>query len=551
MNISTLTKTAALSAFIALGSYSAKAHAETVNLGALEPGKEYSWPQYATVQATYTPSVTGPVKFVYTQSAPLGLFTTPDHKDGTEVYGDFSYGDNGQIKSYPELQAGTTYYIYSALTMDAGSLVIYEGNQQLTLLGTIPSTDPENKDYYGGKFSISRNYSVNVNFNFPVSVGNVNILAPDDSSQEVTSKVYGGAVECDVAPALMLLYKTGSIKEGDEVTLRLFQVRDASDASNRYNGNGRCDITFTVAAKPVELVEVIGADPKSNENVFNSYYLPGDEAAIIKYVFDGPLSSEKNAVATIEYGNSDNIEVGVYSENVQASNEGNTAIFDFSGKIRRPIDMLPASDEKTQPEYIYVSFGNLFSLDGQRAYTGSKSNPSGYGMSFLINVLQYTVVGDFTPARGTEIKFEEPMEIWVMNGDKIRYDAIRFEYMQNGEQKYFDLPKDEVKETEDPYSEDARLYTFTVPTLPCDLNSNVIVRMTGVTCADGLDHSDDIYGEYTFGMSGIGEIGAPEAEALDVFDIAGVRVLSGADRDALTTLAKGIYIVNGKKVVIR
>ena len=36
-----------------------------------------------------------------------------------------------------------------------------------------------------------------------------------------------------------------------------------------------------------------------------------------------------------------------------------------------------------------------------------------------------------------------------------------------------------------------------------------------------------------------------------VYNLNGVRVLYNADRDALKALRKGIYVVNGKKVVIK
>ena len=548
MKISTLTKMAVTGTFLALGSYFSTASAEVIDLGNLEPGVEYSWQRYNTVKGEYTPSVTGPVKFIY-KTSPLVLYTTPEHTEGTEVFGTHSYSDTGQIRDYAELTAGTTYYLYHSFAPDDNTLIIHEGSQELKVTSTSPSTDPESKDYYGGKLSVSNNFYVDVNFNYPITVGNVFVVAPDNTRESVSTMVKVSQAECDIAPAMMLLYKAGKIKEGDEVTLRLLQVTDASDKNNKYNGNGRCEINFTVAAKPLELVEVIGADRSSTENIFNSYYLPGDEKSLIKLVFDGPLSTEKNAVASIEYGDSDNLEVGLYHENINASHNGNTATFDMSGKLRRPIDMLPASDSSTQPEALYMAFGNIFSPDGQRAYTGVRSNPTSFGMSFLVNVLQYTVACDFTPMRGTDLIFGQPMEIWVMNGNKMVYDTIRFEYTENGEDKYYDIPEENVTEEPDPYSEDAMIYTFNIPTLNCDPDTPVKVRMTGIECADGLDHSNDVYGEFKQATSGINDVDFAESDIFDVYDITGVRVLTGARSNDLSSLAKGIYVINGKKIV--
>lgn len=550
MKIFTITKKVAASAFIALGLYAGSASAEVVNLGELQPNTEYSWPQYTTVTATYTPSVTGPVKFVYSTTA-LPMYTSADHNENSVVTGEHSYSDRGKVVSYQELKEGTKYYLYAPLVLDASTLTIYEGTQEITVMSTIPEVNPEAPGYFGGKLSASSNYEMVVNFNFPVTFGNVFLVAPDNTRVPVTAKSSESSIGCDIAPAMMDLYRDEKIKEGDEVILRIFQVADATDSKNKYNGNGRCDVPFTVAAKPLELVEVIGANRSSVENPFNSFYLPGDENALVKFIFDGPLSTEKTGTANIAYGNSDNLEVGVYYENITAVHEDNTAVFDFSGKLRRPIDMLPASTPETQPEGIGIQFGNLFSPDGQRAYTGSKSNPTGFPLSFIINVLQYNVVGDFTPARGTSLTFGQPMEIWVMNGDKIKYDTIRFEYTEGGEQSYYDIPEDEVKAEADPYSENAMLFTFNIPTLPCDEGTPVVVRMTGLQCADGLDHSNDVFGEFKQATSGITDASFDTTDSFDVYDIAGVMVLSGANRGSLSSLAKGIYIINGKKFVIR
>ena len=165
------------------------------------------------------------------------------------------------------------------------------------------------------------------------------------------------------------------MKEGDEITLRLLQVKDASDPDNKFEEKGKLEIKYKMAAKPAEIVDVVNASLKG-DNVFNSYYTTNDENAKIHFVFDRELSSEKTPVARLTYGNADNIEVGIYTEDVKGNNEGNTASFDFSGKPRRPIDMLPLSTSATQPDFIHGSFADIYTPDGQRVYTGRhvKSN---------------------------------------------------------------------------------------------------------------------------------------------------------------------------------
>lgn len=549
MNIQTLSKTIAVCAAFSGGIVAAQA--ATHDLGVLVPGETYSYPGYSTVIGEYTPSVTGPVKVEFS-TPPIALYSSAAHDEASQVDGTHSYGGNGQIMSYAQLEAGHTYYFYSSFTMNAGNMVIHEGTSELKLMGTKPSLDdPEDPTYFGGRFTVSENYSFTVRFNFPVKVGNVLLLAPDQSVRDyVNATPTGTSVQCDVASTLMQFYRQGAIKEGDEVTLRMLQVRDASDENNLFGDNGRVEIKIPVAAKPAELVKIIGAKTGSN-NTINSYYFPGDENGIIQFVFDTPLSTEKTSTASIVYGNTDNLEVGVYSETIEGVANGETASFDFTGRLRRPIDMLPLSTPETQPEQMFVSFGNLYTADGQRVFTNSVTNPSGYGLGFTVNTLQYTIAADFTPARGGALVFGQPMEIWVMNGNKIKYETIRFEYTSGGEEAYTDITPDKVTEAQDPYSADAMTYTFDIPEMACDPGTPVNVRMTGVTCADGLDHTNDIFGDFTQASDGVDMITTEGAENFDVYDIAGVRVLTNASREALGNLARGLYIVNGKKLYIK
>ena len=50
---------------------------------------------------------------------------------------------------------------------------------------------------------------------------------------------------------------------------------------------------------------------------------------------------------------------------------------------------------------------------------------------------------------------------------------------------------------------------------------------------------------------GVNSVLAEIGTKVTVYNLNGVRVLYNADRDALKALRKGIYVVNGKKVVIK
>ena len=70
-------KRVAFSIVATCGAMGAATAAEPYDMGVMEPGVTYTYPAYAVVTGEYTPSVTGPVKFVYSTN-PLALYTSRD-----------------------------------------------------------------------------------------------------------------------------------------------------------------------------------------------------------------------------------------------------------------------------------------------------------------------------------------------------------------------------------------------------------------------------------------------------------------------------------------
>lgn len=535
-------KTAVVAAAMGGGALAAQA-ADPVDFGTLVPGETYSFPAYTEVSGEYTPSVTGPVRIFYSTSL-LALYTSPDHSSESQVNASHSYVDGGQMMSYTELTAGTTYYLYSNMTLMDGTFKIMEGKTDLE----VTRVSPDLKD--DELFSVSSNYTIDVGFNTPVTLSNA-LLIVNGTSKKVTYTVTNSSVSCDVATPIMDMYHDGLLKEGDTMTLRLVRVADALDENNRYGDNGKLEIDFKMAAKPAELVEIINASQSDVNNPFMSYYATGDEAGIISFVFDEPLAKD-GSVAKITYGDADNIEVGIYVEEVPGVNTGNTAAFNFCGKLRRPIDMLPASTSATQPSNLHILFSNIRTEDGQRVYTARMANPSGYSMSFRITTLQYTISSDFTPGRGSKLKAGQEMEIWVMNGAYIHSSGIRFDYVENGDQASITVPMSQVKVETDPISDTDMIYTFAVPALNADEDTPVTVTFADAECADGLDHSKELTAEFGYDTTGVENIAADSADdSVTVFNAAGVCVLRNADRSQLLSLPGGLYIVNGKKHIVK
>lgn len=523
-----------------------KVSAQAVDLGDLKPGVTYDIPEFKEVTGAYTPGVTGPVKFVWTCS-PLTLYSSSDYAEESIVEGSHAYTGGGQMMSYPELEAGKTYYIYSSMTIMSGTLTIQEGETPLEV------SDIEPNPNSGNKFSISRNYRIYVTFNYPVTVGNCH-LAAGSNRVPVSPVVSNTTLSLDVNDVVMKFYHEGSLQEGSAMTLNVTDIKDAMNPDVKYNGNGELQVDFVMAAKPAELTSTRGFSVKGGSNVFNSYYFADDENGKMSLTFDRALSTSFKPQVNLAFGDPDNVDLIIYTETLTGVVDGNTATFDFTGKLRRRVDMLPGVEEDDMPTQIYVSFSNICTDDLQWAYTGQLSNPNSFATSMTVNDLMYNIAADFSPARGAGLVPGSAMEIWVMNGKYISYDEICLDYTRNGKTETVKISKNNVSEQQDPDSATGEdmLFIFTIPEYDADDNTPVNLYMSNLVCADGLDHANDVRGEFNSAKSGVGAIGVGTlAETGDVFDIAGRMVMRSANRSDLQNLDKGIYIFNNKKINIK
>lgn len=519
------------------------AEAETVDLGTVVPGQVYEYPALSTVIGQYTPSQTGPVKFMFSRAG-LDLYTSPSYDEESLVGYQFSYVEGQQMRSFSQLEAGTTYYLMG-FPMDNSTMEIIEGKSDLEVVRVNPTLNE------GDYFSVSSNYTIDVAFNMPVQLTNALILIGNERST-VSYTASNSYVTLDVAAPIMKMYREGKIKKGDVMTVRLVSVADAFDSTNKYGSTGKFETEFLMPDKPAELLNIVNASLSNTDNPFNSYYATNDPAGTISFEFDAPLAADA-PVAKLTYGNTDEMEIGVYVEEVPGVIDGNTASFDFSGKLRRPIDMLPTSTAATQPSNFAILFSNIFTEDGQRVYTARQANPSGFPLSFKINTLQYTISTDFTPGRGSKLVPGKEMEIWVMNGMYLNSTGIRFDYTEGGQPNSYVIPMSEVVVEPDPIAEEDMIYTFKIPAINVDEGTNVTVTFADAECADGLDHGKDLTAQFSYDSSTVGveSVGNDGSDSVTVYNVAGVCVMKNADRAALKSLPKGLYIVNGKKEIVR
>lgn len=499
------------------------------DFGEMQPEVVYDYDMLVPVMGYYTPLESGVMKS-YCTGDEIGVFKDADHKE--ELFSQQSfYSPSGEKARVYNVEKGETVYFYNPAPIAEGKFRFVVEKEQIELGLVEPS--PENV------LSISTAYRAEIAFNISVKCSKCK-LEINGESAEITPVVVDSYITVNWFNTLRQWYREGKINEGDILTLTITGIRDEYNASNRPDfgdGPGKLVLKYTMAAKPVELVWEIGT-PNSGVTDFLTYYLPGSDNGLVSLVFSGDLDPECHPLAEIQYGDPDNIEAGMYTENPPVKVEGRTVTVDLQGVSRFPEEMVPGLPAQKN---ISLMISRIKSADGQYVLTGSMASPYSFGFSYNLRNLVYSIAADWVPVAGSVLSEGTDMEIWVLNGGQIMFDSVDFSYMKDGAPAMVSVPYSALRVEKDPYSADDLLYYLSAPALDADPDSEIIVTFGGIRCADGLDHSTDILVKYKAATSGVDLVEAADADAV-FYDLTGRCV---------KTPSKGIYIRNGKKMVVK
>lgn len=513
----------------ALASVSANA-ATSVDFGEMQPDTEYEYQAMVPVMGYYTPTESGIMR-CYSTGDVIAPYSDAAHQTDMTSINSY-YGSNGEkVRIYNVIKDETVYF-YSSLPLDGGKFRFSLGNESIEIASVSPAAN-------GTPVSLSTNYNATIAFSIPIKCTKCT-LALEDESVEITPVVNDAYITINWFNTIRQWYNQGKINDGDIIKLTITGLRDANDSSNRPDfgdGVGKLVLYFTMAAKPAELVSESGT-PNSGVADFLTYYLPGSDDGIVSLTFSDMLDPDCTPVAEISYGDPDNIELGMYIENPPVRVEDKTVSVNLQGVTRFPDEMVPGLP--AQP-YISLRISSIKSADGQYVLTGYSSSPYSFGYSYNLKSVVYSIAADWIPAAGSSLKSGEEMEIWVLNGQKIKFDSVEFSFVKDGALAKAYVPYSDIKVENDTDSSDALLYYLSAPSIDADPDSEITVTFSGLECADGLDHSSDIFAKYKSDASAVDAIGVDVTG--DVYiDLLGQRVLAPCN---------GIFIRNGKKIVVK
>ncbi|MDE6340969.1 MAG: hypothetical protein K2K93_01500 [Muribaculaceae bacterium] len=499
--------------------------------GEIMSGTVYEYEAKTPVAGFYVASSTGQIR-CYSTGAPINAYSDAEHNVPIES-ADSYYGPEGEkVRLYPTVQ-GETIYFYNNYPLDGGTFRLADGTEEITMPTISPA--PGN-----GEISMSEDYSLLLVFNIPVKISKCK-MESGSASAEMPLTITHSSVAVNWHSTLMDWYETGKIKGGDVMTLTFTGIRDEYDSLNRPDygdGLGKLILRFTLAAEPARLTEQYQT-PQSGTADFLSYYLPDGDEGVVRLVFNRELQPDCEPEVILQYGDPDNLELGLYIENPPVSVSGHAVEVDLRGVKRLPEEMVPGL--AVQPT-ISLRISGIKSNDGQYVLTGNVASPYTFEYIYSFRTLSYSIAADWYPLPGSELKGGENMEIWVLNGNRIKFDSVDFTFMKNLEYQNFSIPYQQLSSYPDPDYPEAMIFNLTAPELDADSNSDIAVSFGGLQCADGLDHTQDIYVRYRSGSTGVTEAAAESDDTGAWYDING----RPAARDS-----RGILIHNGKKTISR
>lgn len=501
-----------------------------VDWGQMVPNEVYSYKSMTPVQGFYTPEESGIMRCYITGDV-VHVYEDEAHENMIN-YSQIYYGASGQKVHIYNVEAGKTVYFFNAFPLDEGTFRISVGKEPITVDDLTPAVDDS-------PLSISTNYRATIIFNIPVKVSKC-VIAAGDENIEITPEIIDSTVVINWFATLRQLYRDGKIAEGDILTVTLTGIRDAYDSQNRPDfgdGVGKLVLRYTMDAPPAELIRQYGT-PDSGVTDMKTYYLPDGEEGLVTLVFSSDLDPDCSPVAEIQYGDQNNIELGLYFENPPVSIEGPALTVDLRGVLRLPEEMVPGLEPQST---IGLRVSNIKSADGQYVLTGSIASPYSFGFSYSLRNVVYSIAADWVPAAGSALMPGAEMEIWVLNGQQIAFDSVDFSYVKDGVPAVVSVPYSDLRVEQDSYSSDALLYYLSAPALGADPDSEITVSFGGLVCADGRDHSSDIFVRYKAAPSAVGALESVPSDAV-YYDITGRRVLFPS---------KGIYISDGRKIVFK
>lgn len=449
-----------------------------------------------------------------------------------------------------EVEKGKTYYFSTSVLTDPVEIKVRYGTGDP---GILIEANYEDNSLYS---VTGRDLELTVDRQ--VSVAKYVVIYGDDNIEEEIPADY---IQANYAMSyyitIMLggltdyLMDGGKITYGDKFTIRLEGIADANDPSTIYGEDGVIQRTFPLGEKPATVTNI---SPASGSEMY-TYYPTDGEDGVVTFTFSDPLDeTAEDVTCKVVYGD---MEAGSYAElTVPFAISGNTVTVDLRG-ITFPENVAGGrGGSSLQQTNISITIRNLKTVDGREVQTNSEgSGISAVVASYRIvkQEIQYAVFWD--PDQSNTLIFRENDHVTCYITQPIHFDGVTMTYW-NGSGRELSKTltlEDNPEYLTYGYDEDMGAYAIYISLNGVSFyNQGVTISLNNASLMNGdeIQVSTHYEGSRTSGIDAVVTGGDADA-VVKVYAVDGTFVKEGAAGTVLQGLPKGLYIVGGKKVVVK
>lgn len=403
---------------------------------------------------------------------------------------------------------------------------------------TLNRTIPESEAIYSTTVAEG---NINFFFNLPIQANavSVSMILPNGEEEIVTNiraeedfTTNGTILTVLLANTYQSLVDAGKIKEGDTFKVKVENVYEEGKPENCAQE----EISVTLKASP-KAVEYIGA---SKEETINSYYIVGDEEGLITLSFTGEVTTEATS-AILHYGDR---EKGTYKEiSIPFEINGSEVTINLQGI---PLNK-SALNEQT---VINIVLSGLKDMHGYYIIGNTIGSPGAISLTYNITEIEVNIFSEFTPKSGNIDSVNE-VEIWIAEGNYLLFDGVQLTYQKGNEMQTLLLTKEELRIETDPYSVKDLLVYVPLENVYFDAGEVTIEVFNALAINGNRPVIKATYiSEGKADPNGINTITTP-AQETPIYNLQGVKIGIGNSQSISKSLKKGIYILNGEKVICK
>lgn len=452
---------------------------------------------------------------------------------------------------FMEVEAGKTYYFTTSVLVDPQTIKVKYGTGDPGIKIDSNMTD-------GSLYSITgRNLELTVDRTVNVEEYSVIYTSTSDQQQEETIpteyiNVQSGSpsyITINLASLMDYLMDGGKIDFGANFTIKLSGISDATDASKIYGEDGIFQMSFVLGEAPATVESI---SPSDGSEIY-TFYPEGGEEGLITFTFSDELDAtiKDDVTVKVTYGD---MEAGSYKEAYpDFTIEGKTVVVDIRG-IMFPAEVEGGRGSSTaQQTQISVSIGGLKTVDGRDVQTNYPNAGTSSVMAFY-NVVkeEITALPSWFPDQSQTLIFRQDKEVTFSINVLINYDGVSLTYWDAlGAEKTKTLAAEDVPLV---WNDEFECYDIVIPLSGTNFyNQGIIISIINPTLMNGDKMTFEARYNGSKTPTGINGVVVDEDadKVVKVYGIDGTFVKEGAAGTVLNGLPKGLYITNGKKVLVK